>query len=41
MFYGAFGHSARIYANRPILEHVRAGMQYVPGNLAADDSPSR
>ena len=40
VFYEALGHSERIYAIRPILEHVLAGVQYVLGDLAADDSPS-
>ena len=41
VFYEALGHSERIYANRAILEHVLAGMQYVLGDLKADDAPSR
>jgi type 1 glutamine amidotransferase len=41
VFYEALGHSERIYATRPILEHLLAGMQYVLGDLKADDSPSR
>ena len=41
VFYEALGHSERIYANRPLLEHVLAGMQYVLGDLKADDSPVR
>ncbi len=40
VFYEALGHSERIYANRAILEHVLAGMQYAIGDLKADDSPS-
>lgn len=40
VFYEALGHSERIYAITPILEHVLAGIQYVLGDLAADDSPS-
>jgi hypothetical protein len=31
----------RIYAMRPLLEHILAGMQYVPGDLKADDTPVR
>ena len=41
VFYEALGHSERIYANRLILEHLLAGMQYVLGDLPADDSPRR
>lgn len=40
VFYAAHGHSERIYANRTMLEHVLAGMQYALGDLKADDSPS-
>jgi type 1 glutamine amidotransferase len=39
VFYEALGHSERIYAMRPILEHLLAGMQYVLGDLAAADTP--
>jgi type 1 glutamine amidotransferase len=41
VFYEALGHSERIYAMRPMLEHVLAGMQYVLGDLKADDTPRR
>jgi type 1 glutamine amidotransferase len=41
VFYEALGHSERIYASRPILEHLLAGMQYVLGDLQADDTPIR
>jgi type 1 glutamine amidotransferase len=40
VFYEGHGHSARVYAMTPMLEHVRAGIQYVLGDLKADDSPS-
>jgi type 1 glutamine amidotransferase len=40
VFYEAHGHNERIYAMKPILEHVLYGMQYVLGDLAVDDSPS-
>ena len=40
MFYEAHGHSERIYAIKPMLEHVLAGVQYALGDLKADDSPS-
>jgi type 1 glutamine amidotransferase len=41
VFYEAHGHNEKIYAITPILEHVLAGMQYVLGDLQADDSPSQ
>ena len=40
MFYEAHGHSERIYAITPMLEHVLAGIQYALGDLKADDTPS-
>jgi type 1 glutamine amidotransferase len=40
LFYEANGHHERIYAMRPMLEHVLAGVQYALGDLKADDSPS-
>ena len=39
VFYEALGHSERIYAMRPMLEHLLAGMQYALGDLKADDTP--
>jgi type 1 glutamine amidotransferase len=41
VFYEAHGHNEKIYAMKPILEHVLAGMQYVLGDLQVDDSPSQ
>jgi type 1 glutamine amidotransferase len=41
VFYEAHGHNEGIYAITPMLEHVLAGMQYVLGDLQADDSPSQ
>ena len=41
VFYMALGHAERIYAMRPMLEHLLAGMQYALGDLKADDSPSQ
>jgi type 1 glutamine amidotransferase len=41
VFYEGHGHSARVYAMTPMLEHVRAGIQYALGDLKADDSPSK
>ena len=40
IFYEAHGHHERVYAMRPMLEHVLAGIQYALGDLKADDSPS-
>jgi type 1 glutamine amidotransferase len=40
VFYQALGHSERIYAMTPMLEHLLAGMQYALGDLKADDAPS-
>lgn len=41
VFYLALGHSERIYAMTPVLEHLLAGVQYALGDLNADDTPSR
>ena len=41
VFYEAHGHAENIYAMTPMLEHIRAGIQYALGDLKADDSPSR
>ncbi len=40
VFYEAHGHSETIYAMRPMLEHLLAGVQYALGDLKADDKPS-
>jgi type 1 glutamine amidotransferase len=40
VFYEGHGHAERVYAITPMLEHVRAGIQYALGDLKADDSPS-
>ncbi len=40
VFYEGHGHSDRVYAMTPMLEHLRAGIQYALGDLKADDSPS-
>ena len=40
VFYEAHGHNEKVYAITPLLEHVMLGMQYVLGDLPADDSPS-
>lgn len=39
VFYEGHGHSDRVYAMTPMLEHLRAGIQYALGDLKADDSP--
>ena len=41
VFYEGHGHNEKVlYAMTPMLEHLRAGIQYVIGDLKADDSPS-
>ena len=40
VFYEAHGHNEKVYGMKPILEHVLAGIQYVLGDLPADDRPS-
>jgi hypothetical protein len=40
VFYEAHGHDERVYALRPFVAHMLAGIQYALGDLAADDSPS-
>ncbi|HVW10954.1 MAG TPA: ThuA domain-containing protein [Bryobacteraceae bacterium] len=40
VFYEGHGHSPRVYAMTPMLEHLRAGIQYALGDLKADDKPS-
>ena len=40
VFYEAHGHNEQVYANPLLLGHILAGMQYVLGDLSADDSPS-
>jgi len=41
VFYEGHGHNDRVYALTPMLEHIRAGIQYSLGDLKADDSPSK
>ena len=41
VFYEAHGHSERVYAIKPLLAHILYGMQYVLGDLEADDHPRR
>jgi hypothetical protein len=40
LFYGALGHHESIYAVKPMLGHILAGIQYAIGDLKADDSTS-
>lgn len=40
VFYEAHGHDESIYALRPFVAHMLAGIQYALGDLKADDSPS-
>jgi type 1 glutamine amidotransferase len=40
VFYEAHGHNEKVYAVSPWLERVMLGIQYVLGDLHADDSPS-
>jgi type 1 glutamine amidotransferase len=40
VFYEAHGHHERVYAMKPMLEHVLAGIQYALGDLKVDDTPS-
>jgi type 1 glutamine amidotransferase len=39
VFYEAHGHDEHVYAVKPILEHLLAGMQYALGDLKVNDSP--
>jgi hypothetical protein len=41
VFYEAHGHNEKVYAIKPLLEHMTAGMQYVLGDLPADDRASK
>ncbi|MET0556063.1 MAG: ThuA domain-containing protein [Vicinamibacteria bacterium] len=41
VFYEAHGHNEKVYAIKPLLAHLLYGMQYVLGDLAADDRPSQ
>lgn len=40
VFYEAHGHNERVYAIKPMLEHLLAGVQYALGDLKANDAPS-
>ena len=39
IFYTSFGHDARAWVAKPTLTHILNGVQYVLGDLAADDTP--
>ncbi len=39
VFYEAHGHNEKVYAIKPLLAHLLYGMQYVLGDLDADDTP--
>ena len=41
VFYKSHGHNEKVYAIKPLLQHMHAGMQYVLGDLQADDGPSK
>jgi type 1 glutamine amidotransferase len=41
VFYEAHGHNEKVYAVKPLLAHLLHGMQYVLGDLEADDRPSQ
>lgn len=40
VFYMAHGHDPRVYANKIMLKHLLAGIQYALGDLKANDSPN-
>ena len=39
VFYLGLGHSAAVFSNAPLLQHLLAGIQYALGDLTADDAP--
>lgn len=41
VFYTAHGHNERVYAIKPMLEHILAGIQYALGDLKANDAPGK
>jgi len=41
VFVELLGHHESIYKQRPMLEHILAGMQYAIGDLQADDTPAK
>ncbi len=40
VFYEAHGHNEKVYANPLLLQHITAGIQYVLGDLPAEDTPT-
>ena len=40
VFYMAHGHAEEVYANKQLVAHLLAGIQYALGDLKADDRPS-
>lgn len=40
VFYTSFGHDQRTFLDKPRLAHILAGVQYVLGDLKADDTPA-
>src|SRR5260370_37451015 len=40
VFYEADGHDEKVYFSWPFVAHMLEGIQYVLGDLEADDSPS-
>ncbi len=40
VFYEAHGHVESVYADRTLLLHLLAGVQYAAGDLKANDAPS-
>jgi type 1 glutamine amidotransferase len=39
VFYTGLGHSAQVFWNAPVLQHILAGIQYALGDLQANDAP--
>ena len=40
VFYTSFGHDQRAFLSKPTLTHILDGLQYVLGDLKADDTPA-
>jgi len=40
VFYTSFAHDDRAYLSKPVLTHILDGLQYVIGDLKADDTPA-
>ena len=39
LFYMAHGHNEKVYAIKPLMEHLLYGIQYALGDLPAEDAP--